>query len=516
MKSEKLAIAREQERTVVASLIDPATTETAKAMSERWNLAAEHFTDPEMRDNFDVFRQNGAAVFNGLLGGESVANFSTGDGAAIESIIREMSIKAGDAWSDYLLRPQGIVGDVADWITKSSGMYQPKFALAASLAACAALIGRGVRDYTGQRSNIYVLAVGNTSAGKNAPLKCVDLLFRELKRQKALQGEVTSDSALEILLSQFPVRLLMLDEIGHYFANVKSAGMSNGFLKTVMPMFTKAWSAADGTIYGKTRAEDKNGKWRPGQAIHEPCLCIYGTTVPSILFQAMSEEDLSDGSIPRFICFISKTRPKFEAKAEAMLTESLKCKICDALNKLGIPPHGAKTQDGKPADVPTPLRIPESPEAANVFKAFEDEKTSHMTEADNGDVVQYLWGKTGENARRIALTVAAMRNPANPMVDGYDAKYAVDLMTVLTSEFVAYAKTGITSDKIMRYKNKILDLVRSAGKNGVTKSLITRRTRYLRPSERDDLIFDLIVGGEIKEVKDASKFAPMYTLAEED
>ena len=429
--------------------------------------------------------------------------------------MNENEPQTNDGWTDYLLYPEGLVGDIAKWMTESSGMYQPKFALAASLTACAALIGRGVKDYTGQRTNIYALAVGNTSAGKDGPIRLIQLLFHELGRDKIVRGEVTSDSALEILLDQFPVRLMLLDEIGHYFANIKTAGQSNGHLKTVMPMLTKAWSAASGTLHGKNRAENNNGKWQPGKTIAEPCVCVYGTTVPCVLFEAMNGGDFADGSIPRFLCFLSETRPRFAAKAEAALPEVLKTRIADALQKLHIPPHGAKAQDGKPADKPTPMKITETDEAAAVFEFLEDLKIRHLTEADRGKSEEYLWGKIVENARRIALTVAALRNSANPKVEEYDAKYAADLMIQLTHEFVKRVGQEVATNKVERNKKLVLRLLRQAGERGLTRSAITRATQSLRPMEREEILQDLEDGDEITASKIDTKTKPtwLYRIA---
>jgi len=187
-----------------------------------------------------------------------------------------------------LLPPDGLVGDVARWIVDSAGCYQPNFALAAALTACGALVGRGVKDYTGQRSNIYALAVGETSCGKNEPLKCIDALFRALHFEKLLQGEVTSDSALEVLLTAHPVRLLTIDELGHYLKNIKGAGQSNGHLKTVMPMLTKAWSAAGGVLEEKPEPSPRTKKHGSPAGISRsracactarPCPAFYSTAL---------------------------------------------------------------------------------------------------------------------------------------------------------------------------------------------------------------------------------------------
>ena len=417
---------------------------------------------------------------------------------------------------ENILRPPGLCGIFRDWIIESSGMYQPKFATAAALTFMGALIGRGVKDYTGQRTGIYTLAVGNSSAGKNDPIRAIQLAARELQRLKLIQGEITSDSALEVLLLAFPVRLLALDEVGHYLANIKNAGQNNGHLRTVMPMLTKAWSAAGGQLQGKTRAENNNARWTPGKTILDPCVSVYGTTVPNVLFESLNSTDLGDGSISRFLCFISESRPVRVMKPEMTMPQELKSRIIDALTKLGLKPHCLATKtDDKFDDVPTPRQIPETKEAGDVFNKFEELKTRKLIEADNGDTPCGLYGKIVENARRVALTVAAFRNPDNPVVEELDAKFAVNLLTALTEEFVQRVRAEVASTKSERDKKTVLLVIRQAGQNGIDGATLTRKTQSLRPLERREALEDLIEAEIItrEQIKGKTKPGYLYKIA---
>ncbi len=403
-------------------------------------------------------------------------------------------------WPDAVLNPPGLVGEVARFIRDASGMEQPKFALAASLTVCGALVGRGVRDYTGQMTNLYTLAVGGTSAGKNDPMRAVFAITRALGAKKLLAGELTSDSALEWLIEAFPVRLLLLDEVGQYLTCVKGAGQSNGYLRTVIPALTKCWSAATSALLGKSRGRDPNdhGKWKPPVQTEGPCVSLYGTSAPDVLFDAMTEADFADGSIPRFIVFISRSRPMFVAKPAIAVPDALKEKLRDALTKLGVPPHGAVSQDGTSADIPKPMLVDYAEDAGCVFDALEREKLFHMERADAGDKVLYLYGKIVENARRVALTVAALRNPAEPVVEASDAEYGCALMRHAVRDMVATVRSCVASNKTERTKQRLLLAIRAAGEGGITQSDLTRATRSLKCSERDEALQDLVDAEEVE------------------
>ena len=414
-----------------------------------------------------------------------------------------------------LLPPEGLVGDVANWIIDAAGCYQPNFALAAALTACGALVGRGVKDFTGQRTNLYSLAIGRTSSGKNEPLKCIDALFRALRFEKVLKGKITSDSALEVLLLYHPVMFLKIDEIGHYVKNLKGAGQSNGHLKSVMPALTEVWSAAGGVWEGKTRAENQNGKWTPGKHIEEPCVCLYGATAPDVLFDCMNASDMADGSFPRFLVFRSDTVPRRETKPEISVPPGLRDSIADALKHLGIPLPGTKSQDGKVADIPTAMLVNETDEAQWEFESLEDGKCHHIETAQNPMIAE-IWGKAVENARRVALTVAVFRNPSAPKIEEYDAKYAVQLVQQLVSGMCKTVAECVSSTRVERTKKRLLRLIRRAGANGLTRSQLVRSTDDLDIRERNAALDDLEEGEQIMSVTVRTKTKPMIVFKAND
>lgn len=414
-------------------------------------------------------------------------------------------------WPDDVLTPPGLVGDVVRWIRDSSGMEQPKFALAAGLTLCGAIVGRGVKDRTGQLTNIFTLAVGGTSAGKNDPLTAIRRIVKALSMGKLISGDPTSDSALEVLIDAFPVRLFLLDEVGHFLTNAKSAGQSNGYLRTVIPSLTRCWSAGVKGYEGKARAKDGSGKWTPPKLIDRPCVCLYGTSAPEVLFDAMTEADFSDGSIPRYIPFISESRPAYVAKAEMSVPDALRVALANALQQLAIPPHGAKNQDGTAADVPLPFKIDETEGAGRLFNVLEGAKHAYLARADAGEREFNLFGKMVENARRVALTVACLRNPASPLVEEIDAAYACKLMFHAVRDMVAVVRERVSTNRTERVKKQLHLIIRRAGRDGITKRDLTRKTPTLRPMERDEALQDLLDAEMIVELHDAGSGAKTIT-----
>ncbi len=421
------------------------------------------------------------------------------------------------AWPDSLINPPGLVGDVVKWIRESSGMDQPKFALAAGLAVCGALIGRAVKDWTGQRSNLYVLAVGLTAAGKNTPLSAIRRLVSALGQSKLVVGEATSASAIEMLLDVFPVRMLLLDEVGYYISSMRR-GAADSHLRSVVPALLKCWSCAGDVYCGKVRAKSADGKYEPPRIIPEPCLCVYGTTTPGVLFDSLTSGDFADGFVSRFLSFVSLDRPKFEPRPDCVIPDGLLRKIKKTLRALGVPCHGARTADGlKAADVPAAREAARTEEAEAVFSRLGEDAFKFLTYADQGEKELLVWGRAVELARRVALIVAAFRCPERVVVEKMDAEYGVALVSKCLFELVEYAEANVADTRAERNKKRVLRLIRAWGERGITKSDITRQTQSMGKKEREEALEDLLEAEAVEfRVIQGARGKPMtlYTVKE--
>jgi hypothetical protein len=65
----------------------------------------------------------------------------------------------------------GFVHEVADHTLRTAPYPQPVLAFAGALTLQAFLAGRKVRDVSDSRTNLYVLALANSGAGKDHPRK---------------------------------------------------------------------------------------------------------------------------------------------------------------------------------------------------------------------------------------------------------------------------------------------------------------------------------------------------------
>ena len=164
---------------------------------------------------------------------------------------------------------------------------------------------------------------------------------------------------------------------------------------------------------------------------------------------------------------------------------------------------------------PTARLVPESPGAAEAFDALEELKLEALNQADAGDAPLYLWGKAVENARRVALIVAALRRPKSPLVEERDARFASELVAVCVSEMVAYVREDCATSKGERISR---DVIRCIKRNGgkIDKGTLTMQLRRYTRDERSDAIDDLYEAGRIviaAERGTGAKKVTVYRLA---
>ena len=379
-----------------------------------------------------------------------------------------------------LQHPGGFVEDAMDWINATAVCPQPIFALASALCLAGTLYGRHVKDESGQRTNLYVMGVGYTSCGKDHALKAVSRALDACGAANLRLGQVTSDSAVEYALKRNPRFALVIDECGHFFANVASSGAAGSPLHSLKPALLELWSCANSCWKGKQRVP-KNDHDNEPVLINSPHVCLFGMTQPQIFFDGVSCTDLRDGWLARNLFFISKTRPLPRFVPEPTVPARIRAEVL--------------TWKDESSAVRT---VPADEAALAVFNDFNLEIHRKMLKADkSGDETNYLYGKALENARRVALILAVGRDAGRSSITGEDAVYACRLVRYLVDDLIRAVRETVAETSDEKAKKRILQVVASAGRGGITKKELTRRTQFIRKSFRDEYLDDLVEGGEL-------------------
>jgi hypothetical protein len=433
-------------------------------------------------DSGDKALEYGRSLAEGLLASRPVEMPQV----LVRSEMAKISTKAGD-WSASLFSPPGYVGQLHQWIDTTAGCPQPKLSVLASIVAAGALFGGKVMDESSGRTNIFAMGVAPSSAGKDHPFKAISRLFEVSGAEKLIGGgSVTSDSALEVALTAYPIQLFGIDEAGDFLSGLKNAnGSGAAHLSTIKPALKRLWSSADGMYKGKQKADEEVKR------IMNPHVCLWALTTPGRFYEGVGSGDLEDGFVARMMFAISDKRESYRFVASAPPPEYLISTTQSWLER-------KNQESGEDGDIRSiisakPILVATTEGAWKVFRHYQKIWEDMLRKGDDGsEKTAPIWGKGMENARRVALALAAGDEFHNPEVQEAHAHYACLLTHQTIIDLVDSIKTHMSDNAWEADKKKILKLLIAAGPSGISRSDLIRRTQWLRDRKtRESYIADM-------------------------
>lgn len=394
----------------------------------------------------------------------------------------------------HLLKPPGMIGQIAEWITLTSIYPQPELALATAIAFGGAIVGRKVCTNTDLRTNFYCMGVAASGAGKDHSRQAIKRICDAVGvTDRVLCGEdVSSDSAVIEAVYAIPSCLFLWDEIGHLLANCASKN-AQVHSRGIPVALTKLFSSASTTLIGKEYADRKT---RPRKDIVQPNACLYGTTVPGRLAAGLTPDELRDGFLGRMLIFhASNNDPPGRTPESRVVPNEIRAWVANWFKRESKPPH----EDGNLVSAMSnqPLLVPTMPDAQRVFTEFSAmcrEKRIPARVANFGH--DALWSRTAEHASKLALLIASGIEFERPFITKSIAAYSCELAWFLTEELVNWTAECIGENEHHRMVNRILSIIRRH--RSITMSKLINLTPFLSGKDRNAIVEDLANGGRVE------------------
>ncbi|HPC65299.1 MAG TPA: bifunctional DNA primase/polymerase [Anaerohalosphaeraceae bacterium] len=400
---------------------------------------------------------------------------------------------------EELLRVPGFINNVIDYNLRNAIRPQPVLALAAAIQLQAVLAARKVCDGRENRTNLYVIGVAGSGAGKEFARK----INRRILNAAGLNhfdghDELASDAGLIKAVEKNPAILFQIDEFGRYLRTMGDPKRAP-HLYNVITAFMKLFSCADSTYKGKAYADPKRNV-----EIHYPCVGLYATTVPENLYQGITLESLKDGFYARLLLFdtdlIPKRQPKSAEKVPQEIIET--AKWWEMFNPTG----NLHDQFPEPVEVPT---------LCGGQDVFDDLAARVDEELAKQNLYSSVWARTEEKACRLALIYACSANPQCPVIDEAAAHWACRLSEHITRKMIYIADQWVSDGYFDEKQKKLLRIIKDMG-GRITQSELCQRTRSLQRKERTEIIDNLLETGAIKkeQVNTTTKYTTCYVLME--
>ncbi len=397
-----------------------------------------------------------------------------------------------------LVIPDGLVGDLTRYMIATARRAQPLLSLGAGLCAIGALMGRLYRTESNLRSNLYVVGIADSGSGKNHAREIVNEVFFEAGLANHLGGnKIASGAGLLTALHRQPAILFQIDEFGMFLSAAADRKRSPRHITEILDNMTELYTAAGGIFLGAEYANRDGMNER--RDIVEPCLCVYGTTTPLHFWGALRGANVADGSLARFLIL-----PSDEDYPDENLASGLRQPPPALLDGLQWIANGGGRQRGnlvgKTSGASTAVDaaiVPMTQEAKACFAALSCELTVELRSAA-GTAFTSILARISENAMKLALIVAVGRNPARPIVELVDAEWAIRFVRHFAGRTMDAVERHVADTEAEAHVKRLREIIRAAGKNGLTKSELTRASQWLKARDRDDTLVTLVESGDIR------------------
>jgi hypothetical protein len=399
-----------------------------------------------------------------------------------------------DGLPRHLCEVPGLVGDIVDWLNKTARNPSPTLNLGAALSYVGALAGRRYEGPTGLRSNVYIVGLAASGFGKEHPRAGVKSLASASGTLAKFFGgnKISSSSALRNRVKQNPSLVYMIDEFGGFMRKVtspKSGNHEKEIAEDLLEMTGTAASIFMGADYAQNLAEP----------IHNPNVCIYGTSTPDAFWKALASGSVADGFLPRFIMLdAGQTRP--EPRDPPMSVATPPRKLIEDIQSFVVPKAGGNL-NGITASGNTsikPIHAEWGDGAKRVFDKLVDQMYRIMDVGAKD--MEPIYARVAENSMRLALVVAAGANYERPVITEGIMQWAADVALRSSTMLIEQADERMAdNDRQAEYK-RVRSIVSGAKWTGTTRSDVARRLKGAMDRRRmHDVIDQLMEAGEIVE-----------------
>lgn len=148
-----------------------------------------------------------------------------------------------------LLRPPGLVGQVAGWINSNSRHLRERLSVIAALTAVGNVIGlRYIDGRDGVTANLFSFCVAGSATGKENIGQCFAEIHRATGLHPALYGAIKSEQEIIRNLVRHQTCFYSIDEFGMFYAKLANAQKRGGanYLEGVLGIIMSVYSKANG------------------------------------------------------------------------------------------------------------------------------------------------------------------------------------------------------------------------------------------------------------------------------
>jgi len=373
-----------------------------------------------------------------------------------------------------LLRVPGFIEEVMDYTLSTAPYPEPALAFCGAISLQGLLASRKVCDESDNRTNMYVLGLANSGAGKDYPRKVNQRILFEVGLTDCLGDTFASGEGIEDRLFLNPAVLFQTDEIDGLMTKINQARDARH--ESVMNVLLKMYSS-NNTVYPMRVKAGKD----PG-VIDQPGLCIFGTAIPKHYYEALSLKMLTNGFFARMLILETRKRGSGQDVAIRDVPQPI----------LDVARWWADLRPGSSGNLerwhPIPKVVASTPNSADLLKEFRiraDEQYSLAEDRDDSAGMA-MWARANEKARRLSLNYACSKDHRNPTISEDAARWACEFVEHQTRRMLFMAGDHVSENEFDARCKAVIGTLRVWGeKHGDAMMPFWRLNRKHPWSERE-------------------------------
>lgn len=389
----------------------------------------------------------------------------------------------------------GLLRELYDEIIKSAPRIQPVLTFYAVIAALGTFYGRRYQLLPeGGLSNVFIVLIAPTGAGKDHPQACIKAIFTKAGIDHLLSAdEFASARAINTAIEGSFVQLAIIDEFG-MMLQATTTGNVAPHLRGMVPAFLRLYSASNGQYRGVGYADPNN--LRPPKVLERPCFSFVGFSTPTTFYDALSSSNKDDGFLGRILLgkapddvpYLNPDRKAFIPPSETVARLKYEYETHghgdpdSNLSSLGNEPGLTDSVAWAPVPVNTTEEVIDA--CAQLDRYQTDIKNSNAAGAD-------LYGRMTENVMKIAMILAISDEPERPLVELRHFSQARDLVEYSVKEMVLGVQNNVADSSYQIDLNLVLGVIREADADGIPLKEVSRRTKKLDRHRRTSILAHL-------------------------
>jgi hypothetical protein len=403
-----------------------------------------------------------------------------------------------------LIDVPGFLNDLVAYNLATARCPQPELAFCAALSLLSVITGRKIQDYSGTRTNIYVICPAPSGSGKDHSRQINKLLLTLAGDggDKMIGPEgFGSHAGLVSYLAENEATLFQIDEFADFMEAAGDLKKSPHLAMVITKLLSLYTSSA--TLW----ISDALADLKKVKRINQPHCVLYGTCTPDAFWNSINSRSLNGGFIGRLISleagYSEAYRPNDRADPPQELVEWVRWWL--RFNQ----PDGT---DGNLSGILVPRKpytVPHTSEARARMESQAREINKRLQSDDSTKAA--IWSRSTERVSKLALLFAASR--MGPECEGCcieidDAEKAIALSNYITRHILKQAEDRVSENDWEAKKKRMLRLIG----DGITQAELTRKTQFLKGRERAEAIRELQEAGEVAIMQSTGTTKPITTL----